>query len=150
MNLQQPPTPQPHSEPCGVTYSMDDFERDAMWLAQILPGHPQDSESEVCPTCCYNRITAAYRALSEENERLRADNCCYDCEKCEHKIPPDDCQVLVINAQRKDRLDAAERVVEAAQKYRANHTLCNGLKCAYAKRLIEALADYDRIRVDAK
>jgi hypothetical protein len=48
--------------------------RDLRWLSFALPSHPQDSESEVCPTCSFNRI-ATYIERLEANASLATEEC---------------------------------------------------------------------------
>ena len=57
-------------------YTHDDAMRDLMWLSQILPSHPQDSEPEGCPTCSYNRLAAYIERLEAERDWLAEHAAC--------------------------------------------------------------------------
>ena len=64
---------------------------------------------------------SAWSRLAAYIERLEAEYPCkgvMDCVRCEHRIPPDECAVLTINARHKAERDAAEAErIEAVKRY---------------------------------
>ena len=80
-------------------------------------------------------------------ERLEAEYPCkgvMDCARCEHRIPPDDCSVLIINARHKAERDALLAEHEAVGEGYGDETADVGCDCLSC-RIIRAYDNAERV-----